>query len=172
MNWCFIIPLLVGIICAILGYLLGRMSAPTKRITNVDNSETVKWREKYADLEGQLAACRKSLKVEQEKGAVGSVLPFNAAKVKEVFGKKVKQDDLRIIEGIGPKIEELFHENGVKTWKDLSTTTVLRCQEILKSGGKAFEIHRPDTWPKQAEMAYNGLWEELKKWQDTLDGGK
>jgi len=172
MNWCFIIPLLVGIICAILGYLLGRMSAPTKRITNVDNSETVKWREKYADLEGQLAACRKSLKVEQEKGAVGSVLPFNAAKVKEVFGKKVKQDDLRIIEGIGPKIEELFHKNGVKTWKDLSTTTVLRCQEILKSGGKAFEIHRPDTWPKQAEMAYNGLWEELKKWQDTLDGGK
>ena|SRR5690606_12239146 len=172
MNWCFIIPLLVGIICAILGYLLGRMSAPTKRITNVDNSETVKWREKYADLEGQLAACRKSLRVEQEKGAVGSVLPFNAAKVKEVFGKKVKQDDLRIIEGIGPKIEELFHKNGVKTWKDLSTTTVLRCQEILKSGGKAFEIHRPDTWPKQAEMAYNGLWEELKKWQDTLDGGK
>ncbi|WP_417363028.1 hypothetical protein [Galbibacter sp.] len=172
MNWCFIIPLIVGIICAILGYLLGRQSAATKKVTKVDNSEAVKWREKYADLEGQLAECRKSLRVQKEKGASGSVLPFDAAKVKAVFGKKVKQDDLKIVEGIGPKIAELFHNNGINTWKDLSTTTVLRCQEILRSGGKAFEIHKPDTWPKQAEMANNGLWEELKNWQNTLDGGK
>jgi|SRR5690606_836670 len=173
MNWCFIIPLIVGILCAILGYLLGRQSAPTATVTDsTGNSETIKWRERYADLEGQLAECRKTLKTQIEKSAVGSVLPFDATKVKAVFGKKVKQDDLKIIEGIGPKIEELFHNNGIKTWEDLSTTTVLRCKKILKSGGKAFELHRPDTWPKQAEMAYNGLWEELKHWQKTLDGGR
>ncbi|HLV63862.1 hypothetical protein [Galbibacter sp.] len=174
MNWCFIIPLIVGLICGVLGYLLGKQSAATatKVIKDVDNTEVLKWREKYADLEGQLVECRKSLKLEREKGAVGTVLPFDAAKVKAVFGKKVKQDDLKIVEGIGPKIEELFHNNGIKTWKDLSETTVLRCKKILKSGGKAFEIHRPDTWPKQAEMAYKGLWEELKQWQKTLDGGR
>lgn len=172
MNWCFIIPLIVGILCAILGYLLGRLVAPTKTVRAVDNTEALKWRERYAELEGELAECRKSLKNKVETEAVGIVVPFDASKVKAIFGKKVKQDDLKIVEGIGPKIEELFRDNGINTWKDLSTTTVLRCQEILKSGGKSFEIHRPDTWPKQAEMAYNGQWEELKHWQNTLDGGK
>lgn len=172
MNWCFIIPLIVGVLCAILGYLLGKQVAPAKRIRAVDNPEALKWRERYATLEGELAQCRKTLKEQVEKDAVGNVLPFDAAKVKAVFGKKVKQDDLKIIEGIGPKIEELLQKNGIRTWKDLSETTVLRCQEILKSGGKAFEIHRPDTWPKQAKMAYNGHWDELKHWQKTLHGGK
>ena len=27
-------------------------------------------------------------------------------------------------------------------------------------------------WPKQAKLASEGKWEELKKWQDELDGGK
>jgi len=32
--------------------------------------------------------------------------------------------------------------------------------------------HVTDTWPKQAKLAADGKWEELKKWQDELDGGK
>jgi len=32
--------------------------------------------------------------------------------------------------------------------------------------------HVTDTWPKQAEMAAAGKWDELKKWQDELDWGK
>jgi hypothetical protein len=33
-------------------------------------------------------------------------------------------------------------------------------------------VHIPATWPKQAEMAAAGKWDELKAWQDELDGGK
>ncbi|MEJ6796117.1 MAG: 50S ribosomal protein L21, partial [Flavobacteriales bacterium] len=29
-----------------------------------------------------------------------------------------------------------------------------------------------ETWPAQAKMAAEGKWDELKKWQDELDGGK
>ena len=32
--------------------------------------------------------------------------------------------------------------------------------------------HVTDTWPAQAKMAAEGKWDELKKWQDELDGGK
>ena len=32
--------------------------------------------------------------------------------------------------------------------------------------------HTPDTWPAQAQMAADGKWDELKVWQDELDGGK
>ena len=30
---------------------------------------------------------------------------------------------------------------------------------------------KPATWPKQAKMAADGKWDELKKWQDEMDGG-
>lgn len=170
MNWCFIIPLIVGLICAILGYLLGRLRPQAKAAEPVDDTEAVKWRERYAVMEGELADCKRKLKAQMAQTAV-TALPFDQDKVKAVFGKKIKQDDLKIVEGIGPKIEKLFHENGVRSWRELSITTVLRCREILASGGKSFEIHKPDTWPKQAEMADRGQWEELKQWQDTLNKG-
>ena len=28
------------------------------------------------------------------------------------------------------------------------------------------------TWPKQARMAYEGKWQELRQWQDKLNGGR
>ena len=30
----------------------------------------------------------------------------------------------------------------------------------------------PTTWPQQAKMAADGKWDELKVWQDELDGGR
>ena len=31
--------------------------------------------------------------------------------------------------------------------------------------------HNPGTWPRQADMAAQGKWDELKVWQDEMDGG-
>ena len=89
-----------------------------------------------------------------------------------VFRKKIVRDDLKIVEGIGPKIEELFHSAGIMTWKDLASAAVERCQQILDAAGDNFRIHKPDTWPKQSELAYLGKWAELKEWQDSMTGGK
>ncbi len=97
---------------------------------------------------------------------------FDAALAKGVFGKKVVENDLTIIEGVGPKIAELFQKAGIGTWKDLSETAVERCQEILSKAGTSYKAHDPTTWPLQSEMAYTGKWEELKKWQDDMLGGK
>lgn len=35
-----------------------------------------------------------------------------------------------------------------------------------------FGAHDPSTWVEQAQLAADGKWDELKKWQDELDGGK
>jgi len=35
-----------------------------------------------------------------------------------------------------------------------------------------YKMHDPTTWPKQAKLAADGKWDELKKLQDELDGGK
>jgi hypothetical protein len=33
-------------------------------------------------------------------------------------------------------------------------------------------MHTPTTWPQQAKLAADGKWDELKKLQDELKGGK
>lgn len=101
-----------------------------------------------------------------------AAIAFDASAAKAVFGKTIKQDDLKLVEGIGPKIEQLFHDHDVKTWKALSECSIEKCNEVLKSGGKRFEMHKPNTWPKQALLAYEGKWQELLDWQDELDGGR
>jgi predicted flap endonuclease-1-like 5' DNA nuclease len=83
-----------------------------------------------------------------------------------------KRDDLKIVEGIGPKIEELCHKIGIYTWKQLSETPTVRLQEMLNEAGKRYQIHNPTTWAEQARMANDGEWDALKVYQDHLKGGK
>ncbi|WP_299121739.1 hypothetical protein [uncultured Winogradskyella sp.] len=182
MNWCILIPLLVGLISALLGYLLGRFLGGS----NHDDCN-----DKIRRLEKDLEACRKaktqldtdlaSAKSSLSNSNVASsfaapaavaAIAFDADAAKAVFGKRIKENDLTIVEGIGPKIQELFHNHDVKTWKALSECSVDKCQSVLNSGGDRYKIHKPGTWPEQAKMAYEGRWEDLLKWQDELDGGK
>jgi large subunit ribosomal protein L21 len=82
---------------------------------------------------------------------------------------EAKADNLTKIEGIGPKIAETLAAAGVASYADLAAKTAEEIAEIIKDvRGK----HVPDTWPKQAAMAAEGKWDELKAWQDELDGGK
>jgi predicted flap endonuclease-1-like 5' DNA nuclease len=88
------------------------------------------------------------------------------------FGYKVRSDDdLTIVEGIGPAIQRLLNEHGVHTFVELSRKPIEELQAILVAGGERFRNHHPHTWPRQAEMAAQNRWEELRKWQDALDGG-
>ena len=80
-----------------------------------------------------------------------------------------KADDLKKIEGIGPKIASTLVEAGVATFAELAKTSPEKISEII-AGVRG--NHVTDTWPKQAELAAEGKWDELKKWQDELDGGK
>jgi len=78
-------------------------------------------------------------------------------------------DDLKKIEGIGPKIASTLTEAGIGTFAALSESTPEKISEIIS---EVRGNHVTDTWPEQAKMAAEGKWDELKKWQDELDGGK
>jgi len=80
-------------------------------------------------------------------------------------------DDLTVVEGIGPKINELFINSGVKTFAQLAEQTVPQMRAILDKGGARFRIANPSTWAKQAKLASTNKWAELKKLQDDLSGG-
>ena len=86
--------------------------------------------------------------------------------------KAFKQDDLKAIEGIGPATDKLLRENGINTWRELSNASVERLKGILTAAGSRFALGDPTTWPKQAELAADGKFDELREYQDFLDGGK
>jgi len=93
-----------------------------------------------------------------------------AAPAKKAAPKKAaKADDLKKVEGIGPKIAETLAEAGIDTFAKLAKTDAAKIAEIIAD---VRGNHVTDTWPAQAQMAADGKWDELKKWQDELDGGK
>jgi len=83
-----------------------------------------------------------------------------------------KPDDLTKIEGIGPKIAETLNAAGIGSFADLASKSADDVKSILEAAEGNFAAHDPGTWPKQSGMAAEGKWDELKEWQDKLDGGK
>lgn len=171
----WIVLAIVAITIGIIGYLLGKRNSTT----TVDNTSLLKTLEiENAKLRSDLEACQKradATKMPKPKPistSTKSSLSFDAQVAKAAMGKKVVKDDLKIVEGIGPKIQELFHNFDIKTWKALSETSANKCQEILNSGGKRYRIHDPASWPMQAKMAHEGHWEQLHEWQEKHRAGK
>jgi len=85
---------------------------------------------------------------------------------------KSKKDDLKKIEGIGPKIEQLLNNAKIFTFTGLSKTKSSAIKTILDNAGPRYKMHDPGSWPKQADLAATGKWDALKKLQDKLNGGK
>jgi len=176
--WSWLILAVIGIICVLIGYLIGKGKRP-----QIDQSSELRiLNDKNVQLQADLATCNKELAQKsrndfpvKEAAPIATpepLFPFDAKSAKIALGKTIKQDDLTIVEGIGPKIQQLFNSFDILTWKDLSDISVARSQEILDTGGARYKIHDPASWPMQSKMAYEGKWKELHKWQEEHKRGK
>ncbi len=126
---------------------------------------------KIAQLEKELAACRASATV----AAVAEPKPepvLNLAAAAKALGKTIKLNDLKVVEGIGPKIEELIKAEGVTTWRALSVTDVATLQKVLDAAGPRYRMHDPKTWPRQSALLADGKWAAFKTLTDKLSGGR
>jgi len=81
-------------------------------------------------------------------------------------------DDLKVLEGVGPKIEEILNKHGISTYSTLSDLTPVRIATILRSAGPRYQIHDPSSWPKQASLAKEGKWDELEELKIKLISGR
>ncbi len=79
-------------------------------------------------------------------------------------------DDLKKIEGIGPKVERLLNEAGITTYAQLANADLSKLAEILEEAH--LQMMDPGTWAEQARLAAAGHWEALQKLQEELKGGK
>ena len=120
--------------------------------------------EKQSDKEGGDEA-----KPKEKKAKVAS--EEIAAPAEKAPKKATTADDLTKVEGIGPKIAEIFQEAGINTFADLADKSEDDLKDILTESGPRYASKNPASWPKQAQMAADGKWDELQEWQDSVKGG-
>ena len=82
----------------------------------------------------------------------------------------IKPDDLTILEGIGPKINNLLQEAGIHTFAQLAISEISELKAILEPA--KLQFIDPSTWADQAKLAAEGKFDELKVLTDSLKGGR
>ncbi len=152
----------------LLGLLLGWL---LKQLFGGGSSEGGSdWEAKYLAVKADLDDCRKARADLSAAAMAGGAGAAGASSFAAAAAPTVK-DDLKKIEGIGPKIQDLLNNDGIYSFADLAHAAISRLQRILDDAGPAYTVHNPKTWPDQAKLAAEGRWDELEKWQDELKGG-
>ena len=122
--------------------------------------------------EAKAAKTEEAPKKEEKKAEAAPKKEEKAAEEKPAKKEaKAKSDDLTKIEGIGPKAAEALVANGMKTYAELADADAEKVKEILSEASSTLAHLDPTSWPKQAKMAADGKWDELKEWQDSVKGG-
>ncbi|MEM8508150.1 MAG: hypothetical protein AAF717_09990 [Bacteroidota bacterium] len=67
------------------------------------------------------------------------------------------KDDLKLIKGIGPKLEKIFNENGIETFAQLAKTSEAKMRAMLEKAGPVFKNANFSEWVKQAEDMAKGM---------------
>jgi len=130
-----------------------KKAAPTKK----EAKEEAPKKAKAADKKETPAAKKKAA-------------PAKKAAPKKAAAKSKDGDDLKKIEGIGPKIADTLAEAGVTTFAALAKMDRDAIKAILDTVS-TLKSKEPKTWPQQAALAADGKWDELEKLQDDLMGG-
>ncbi len=82
-----------------------------------------------------------------------------------------QQDDLQVVEGIGPKMADALRAAGIDTFEKLAQATEAEIKSAIEAAGLRFAPSMP-TWPKQAAFAARGDWDGLDKYQSELTAGR
>jgi len=62
-----------------------------------------------------------------------------------------EKDDLKKLDGVGPKLEEVFNAAGIATFENFAATSVEKLHEILEEAGSRYASKDPAPWIEQAK---------------------
>lgn len=141
------------------------VAAEEPKVEKVEKKEEVK--EEVIEAKAEVVAETPK----EEKVEVIAEAPKVEKAPKAKKAAKTETDDLTKIEGIGPKAAEAIAKAGFETYAKLAKAKADKIKEILTEASSRMAHLDPTSWPKQAKMAADGKWDELKEWQDNVKGG-
>lgn len=194
----FLVGMVVAWIIALLIYWFGVQRDATDKIANTvplneHLAQVQDAEDRIAQLQAELQerrhaleeaqAEREQLRAENEQlqvevaSAMPEQAPTESTMPEEVSAATeeaavVVPSDLKRVEGIGPKIEEILNNAGIHTFQQLAESNVERLQTVLQEAGERYRMADPHTWPEQARLAAEEKWDELAALQDQLKGGR
>jgi large subunit ribosomal protein L27 len=62
-----------------------------------------------------------------------------------------EKDDLKKLDGVGPKLEEVFNAAGIATFENFAATPVEKLNAILEEAGSRYASKDPTPWIEQAK---------------------
>lgn len=147
-----------------------------KALTNEKTSINERLSDCYArriKLENEVKVLNRKLDEVQKLSNIEESTDETPMNTSAVLSSTVSEsDDLKRIEGIGPKIEQLLNAGGIKSYSDVKQASVDEIKAILITAGPTYAVHDPSTWGEQAALAEANNWDKLKELQEELKGGK
>lgn len=150
------------------------LSSASKRIVNLENevNECRKAYEKVSREKDKLVvppvAGPVKIPGQEPAGTPASVENIPTTEIihatRKVFGYSIRRNDLKIVDGIDPKIEKLLHEIGIYTWADLESVDLNYLANTLREAGYP-HVH-VESWAYESALARQEKWEELKAFQE------
>jgi len=100
-------------------------------------------------------------------------VPEIAAEAEKAEEAPPEPDDLKRIEGIGPKMSSVLQEAGITTFAQLAEADVSHLEQVLEEADpRLLRLANPATWTEQAALAAAGEWEALEALQNELKGSR
>ncbi|MDB4293078.1 30S ribosomal protein S2 [Maribacter sp.] len=146
-----------------------KKAAPAKEEAKVEAPKEEAQKEEAPKEEAKAAPVEETVAVKEE--APKEEAPAKKEAEKKPAAKADKADDLTKIEGVGPKAAEYLAAAGLDTFAKVAKADADKMKEILTEASSRMGHLDPTSWPKQAKMASDGKWDELKEWQDNTKGG-
>lgn len=106
----------------------------------------------FRNLLGLNESRAKKAKRLQKKGrsAVAKVADVVEGTIDDLLPAK---DNLKEVQGIGPKVEVLLNNAGIHSYEDLANASVESLQAILQNAGTRYQSMDPSNWIKLAQEA-------------------
>jgi predicted flap endonuclease-1-like 5' DNA nuclease len=120
--------------------------------------------EKVAEVDAKVKTVKKA--------GTKKVVAKKTVTKKTVAKKTVEKSDLKVIDGVGPKLESILNDGGIFTFDQLATAKFETVKGILEAAGPRYKMHDPNTWAAQAKLAAAGKMDELEALQTKLKANK
>jgi predicted flap endonuclease-1-like 5' DNA nuclease len=111
------------------------------------------------------AAAKPAPKAETQKPKAKSQKPKAAPE------PPAKPDDLKTVEGIGPKMEKALNAAGILTFAQLAAASEDQLRDAIQASGLRFAPSMP-TWARQARFLAEGDRDGFQKYIDSLTAGR
>jgi predicted flap endonuclease-1-like 5' DNA nuclease len=95
-------------------------------------------------------------KAEPKAAAKPAAKPESKPSAKPAKAAKAKPDDLKQIKGVGPKLEQLLHENGITQFSQIAAWGEAEIDEFAEKIGSMGGRIRSDDWIAQAKTLAEG----------------